>query len=72
MKREVPVSAELVKEYKDKLKEINARPMKKVIEAKARKKRRSAKRMDKAKRKAETIMENPDVTEREKARQIQK
>lgn len=42
------------------------------MEAKARKKRRVMKRMEKAKKKAEVLMENEDVTDREKARQIKK
>ena len=52
------------------MKEINVRPIKKVVEAKARKKRRVIRRMEKAKKKADTISETMGMSDFDKAQQI--
>ncbi|CAD0196819.1 unnamed protein product [Chrysodeixis includens] len=70
MKKEIIVPEKYTEEYKTKLQDINARPIKKVIEAKARKKKRTIKKMERAKKKVEAVMENADMSEREKAQQI--
>ena len=62
----------LLAEYKQRLKEVDARPIKKVAEAKARKKRRLQKRMEKAKKRAEGVMQKEDTTTMEKARELKK
>ena len=72
MKKPIPVPKELAEEYQRKVQELNVRPIKKVMEAKARKRRRAVKRLAKAKKQAEKIMENADATSQEKARQIKK
>ncbi|XP_016975750.1 pre-rRNA 2'-O-ribose RNA methyltransferase FTSJ3 [Drosophila rhopaloa] len=72
MTKPQPVPKELTAEYQRKLQEVNVRPIKKVMEAKARKQRRSTKRLAKAKKMAEKIMENSDSTNHEKSKQLKK
>ncbi|KAL7744621.1 hypothetical protein ACLKA6_017132 [Drosophila palustris] len=72
MTKPQPVPKELTEEYQRKVQELNVRPIKKVMEAKARKKRRATKRLAKAKKMAEKIMENADATSQEKAKQLKK
>ncbi|XP_026757923.2 pre-rRNA 2'-O-ribose RNA methyltransferase FTSJ3 [Galleria mellonella] len=70
MRKPIIVPEIYSEEYKNRLQDINARPIKKVIEAKARKKKRMIKRMERAKKKVEAVMENADMSEREKAQQV--
>lgn len=70
--RKLPVTKEEAMEYKNRLREINARPIKKVAEAKARKKRKEMKRLERARKKAETICDNDDVTDKEKTQQLKR
>jgi len=70
--KQLPVSKEMVREFKERLKEINARPIKKIAEAKARKKRRNMKRLEKMKKKVQGIMDTPDALDSEKMQQLKK
>lgn len=72
MRKPVPVPKELQAEYHKKMQEINIRPIKKVMEARARKKRRALRRLDKAKKKAAQVIDQPDASSQEKIRQIKK
>lgn len=51
---------------------MDARPIKKIAEAKARKKYKAAQRLDKAMKKAEGVNATSDMSEKEKAQQIEK
>ncbi|KAJ2339730.1 AdoMet-dependent rRNA methyltransferase spb1, partial [Coemansia sp. RSA 2671] len=69
-KPSLPVTKEAVRMLREKLKALDARPIKKVAEAKARKKMRAAKRVANVQKKAESVIANDDMTEAEKARSI--
>ncbi|KAL7023480.1 hypothetical protein ACKWTF_012628 [Chironomus riparius] len=72
MRKPMPVSEELVANYRKNLTEFNTRSIKKVMEAKARKKRQAKKQMSKLTKKAENILENADQTGQEKIKLIKK
>ncbi|XP_042864236.1 pre-rRNA 2'-O-ribose RNA methyltransferase FTSJ3-like isoform X2 [Penaeus japonicus] len=61
-----------LKMYREREKAVNARTLKKVVEAKARKHRKVKKHMEKARKKAESITANADMTHREKVSQVKK
>lgn len=72
MKKAAPVPGELVENYRKNLTEFNTRSIKKVMEAKARKKRQNRKKMEKITKKAANIMENSEQSGQEKMRLIKK
>ncbi|CAH1800609.1 unnamed protein product [Owenia fusiformis] len=69
-KRHLPVTKEQVQAYKERMKAIDARPIKKVAEAKGRKKMKEVRRLERARKKAETVSETQDVSDKEKWSQI--
>lgn len=71
-RKAVPVSNELSKEFNERMKEINSKPIKKVLEAKARKKKRALRRLEKARVKAENVTDDADMSTREKAQYIRR
>jgi len=71
-KPELPISKELMDQFRAKLREINARPIRKVAEARARKKRRLSKKLEKLRSTAMALSETSDMSEAAKARQMRK
>jgi AdoMet-dependent rRNA methyltransferase SPB1 len=65
-----PVTAAAAAAIKEKLRALNARPIKKVREAKARKIMRTARRLEKLKKKSDGVMEDDDRSERDKANAV--
>ena len=70
----IPTTKEAVQAIRDKMRALNARPIKKVAEAKARKKMRTIRRIDKQRAKAQGVNDDEEngLTEKEKAAQITK
>ena len=68
--KQIPISKEMVTQYRNKLKDINSRPIKKIAEAKGRKKKRALRKMEKVRKKVEVITDAPDVSSQEKAQQL--
>lgn len=71
-KKNIPVTKEEIAAERDLLLEINSRTPKKILEAKNRKKRKMAKQMDKIKKKAQAIVNQEEIGEGSKLRQIEK
>ncbi|CAE7219039.1 Ftsj3 [Symbiodinium sp. CCMP2592] len=71
-KPELPISKEAMAQFRAKLREINARPIRKVAEARARKKRRLSKKLEKLRSTAMALFETTDMSETAKARQMRK
>jgi AdoMet-dependent rRNA methyltransferase SPB1 len=71
-KSQRPISKEAAAAIKEKTKALNARPIKKVREAKARKTMRAARRVEKLKKKSEGLAEGGDLSEKDKATNISK
>lgn len=71
-KANLPVTKEAVDMLRARQRALDARPIKKVAEAKARKKMKAVQKLQKAMKKAEGVNESADLSEREKAQQIQK
>lgn len=71
-KPELPVSKELMQEFRAKLREINARPIRKVAEAQARKKKRMALRLEKVRKQAQSLAESTEMSAHMKTKQVAK
>ncbi|EPQ60731.1 hypothetical protein GLOTRDRAFT_53162 [Gloeophyllum trabeum ATCC 11539] len=71
-KPNIPITKEAVDALRAKMRALDARPIKKVAEAKARKKMKAAQKLAKAMKKAEGVVQTADMTEKEKAQQIEK
>ena len=69
---QIPITAEAAAAIKAKLQALNARPIKKIAEAKARKKMKAVRKLNKLQKKADIINETSDMSEREKAQTIAK
>ncbi|KAG2159968.1 Spb1 C-terminal domain-containing protein [Suillus bovinus] len=71
-KPNIPVTKEAVAALRMRQRALDARPIKKIAEAKGRKKLRATQRLEKAMKKAEGVNSTSDMSEREKAKQIEK
>lgn len=65
-----PISAAAAAAIKEKLRALNARPIKKVREAKGRKKMRAAARLEKLRKKSALLLDDEGVSEKDKAATI--
>ncbi|CAD6185642.1 unnamed protein product [Caenorhabditis auriculariae] len=71
-RKTLPVTKEQVQRYREEMRELNARPCKKVAQAKLRKQKRMIRKMEAAKKKAEGVLENDQMEHSEKMREMKK
>ncbi|KKY18911.1 putative rrna methyltransferase [Phaeomoniella chlamydospora] len=67
-----PISAAAAGALREKLRALNARPIKKVLEAKGRKKFKAAQKLEKLRRKSALLADDEGISERDKANSIAK
>ena len=67
---QVPIPKELQEQMREKFKSLASKPIAKVAEARARKRQRAASKLKAAKKKAELIADNPEMSERQKLKAI--
>ncbi|KAF9203555.1 AdoMet-dependent rRNA methyltransferase spb1 [Haplosporangium sp. Z 27] len=63
----LPITKEAVQVIKDRMRALDARPIKKIAEAKARKKYKAAQKLIKIQKKADAINDTEDISEKQKA-----
>lgn len=68
---QVPIPAALLEKMKERFQSLATKPIKKVAEARARKKRKAVAHLKAAKKKAASLAANPDMTERQKLKAVQ-
>ena len=71
-KPNIPITKDAVVALRARQRALDARPIKKIAEAKARKKFKASQRLEKAMKKAEGVQDASDLSERAKAQQIEK
>ncbi|KIW87854.1 ribosomal RNA large subunit methyltransferase J [Cladophialophora bantiana CBS 173.52] len=67
-----PITKAAAAAIKEKMRALNARPIKKVLEAKGRKKMKAAQRLEKLRKKSALLLEDEGVSEKDKASTISK
>lgn len=67
-----PISKAAAAALKEKMRSINARPIKKVMEAKGRKKLKAAQKLEQLRKKSSVLEEDDGLSERDKSLEIQK
>merc|ERR1719379_959630 len=70
--RELPVSKEVMRDFRNKMREINARPIRKVNEAAARKRKRAVQKLERLRKQAGALAANDDISNKSKVRELKK
>mmetsp|Transcript_25429 Transcript_25429/g.39475 ORF Transcript_25429/g.39475 Transcript_25429/m.39475 type:complete len:193 (-) Transcript_25429:167-745(-) len=68
---QLPIPKALVEKMKERFIELSAKPIKKVAEARARKQKRAMTKLKAAKKQANALASNPEMSERQKLKAIQ-
>jgi AdoMet-dependent rRNA methyltransferase SPB1 len=71
-KPSLPVTKEAIAQLKEKMKVLDQKPIKKVMEAKARRKMKASRKVERMRKKANNIVEDEDLTDRQKLETVQK